>query len=253
MNGSLILELEDLHRRFGGVVALNGVSLKVPEGSIFGIIGPNGAGKTTLFNVVTGVYAPTAGSIRFRGGFLARRPEEIVRAGIARTYQNIRLFHSMTVLQHILLAQTVRRVHGMNWLRSTHRVEPETREMADELLHVCGLWERRHDLATALPYGLQRRVEIARALATEPQLLLLDEPAAGMNESESTELAKIVDSFRQRGLTVLLIEHDMPFVMRLCDRIAVLNFGSKIAEASPEEIRRDPVVLEAYLGKEEAS
>ncbi len=251
-----ILEVDNVTLRFGGVVALNEVSFHINEGEILGLIGPNGAGKTTCFNVMTGVYQPTSGVVRFRGEPLGRRKRfEITKLGIARTFQNIRLFGNMTALENVMVgADTHHRTGVMSAMLRLprHRVEEaEGRARAEELLEFMGLTRVSGELARNLPYGDQRRLEIARALATSPQLLCLDEPAAGFNPAEKAKLMELIRTIRDQGYTVLLIEHDMKLVMGVTDRIVVLEFGRKIAEGSPAEIRDNPAVIAAYLGVDE--
>ena len=249
----VMLELEDVAMEFGGVVALDRVSLTVRQGQIFGIIGPNGAGKTTLFNVVTGVFKPSSGRIALAGRSLGgQKPHRITKAGVARTFQNIRLFPDVTALDNVLVGADARHrtsVPGAVLGLPRHRREERSgREEARRLLEYVGIGRRAGERARNLPYGDQRRLEIARALATGPRLLLLDEPAAGMNPSEKRSLVRLIDKIRRSGLTVVLIEHDMSVVMSVCDRIAVLDFGEKIAEGPPGQIQNDARVVEAYLG-----
>jgi branched-chain amino acid transport system ATP-binding protein len=253
-----VLEVNNITLRFGGVTALDDVSFAIQPGEILGLIGPNGAGKTTCFNVVTGVYKPTAGIVRFQGQpLLGLKRHQITRLGIARTSQNIRLFRSMTALENVMVGADARHSTGVISavfrLPRHRREEAEGENLALELLRFMGLRSKCDELAANLSYGDQRRLEIARAMATQPALLCLDEPAAGFNPAEKRTLMELIRKVRDQGYTVLLIEHDMRLVMGVTDRIVVLEFGKKIAEGSPEEIRNDPAVVAAYLGVDEES
>jgi branched-chain amino acid transport system ATP-binding protein len=251
-----MLKLTNVSKRFGGLSVLQDVSFEVPAGKVFGLIGPNGAGKTTVFNLITGLLAPSGGAIELQGhSLLGKAPHQITRLGLARTFQNIRIFKDMTLLDNVVVGMHSHLDYGVpGWLFSLpgfRAQEKRARAMAHELLGWVGLAAKANDTADNLSYGDQRKLELARALATEPKLLLLDEPVAGMNTGEKVELMGEIANIARRGFTVLMIEHDMRFVMGLCERIAVLNFGRIIAEGTPDEIKNNPGVIEAYLGRED--
>lgn len=257
MSKAATLQIVNLTKKFGGITAVSDISIDVAPNGIHGVIGPNGAGKTTMFNLITGIYAPTAGDILLNGkSIINMAPYQIARLGVARTFQNIRLFGELTVYNNIIIACQGRMTYGIldGCFRSKRYREEEqaVKAVAEQVLQSVGLWELRGQSAKNLPYGQQRRLEIARALATDPTMLLLDEPAAGMNEEESYQLSQFVKEInRTYDVTVVIIDHHMDVIMETCDMITVFNFGSKLAEGKPDEIQSNKQVIEAYLGVDE--
>jgi len=252
----MFLELEHLTMKFGGLVAVDDISFSINENEIHGLIGPNGSGKTTIFNMLSGYYKPTSGKIIFDGKNIAGLPaHKVTQAGFARTFQNLRLFKSMTVLENVMVSMGhLAKTKLLNVMFNPIAAQKENglfTEKAMQLLDLLDIQQYAHNLAISLPYGTQRRVEIARALATEPKILLLDEPAAGLNEVETDELAKILNAIHQSGITIFIVEHDMKLVMGSCHVITVIDYGKKIAEGDCDCVRSNPRVIEAYLGKEE--
>ena len=251
-----MLQLSQVSKKFGGLSVLQDVTFTVPQGQVFGLIGPNGAGKTTVLNLITGLLAPSGGTIALEGkSLLGARPHQITRMGIGRTFQNIRVFKDMSLLDNVVVGMHSHLTYGVaGWLLSLpgfRAQERHARERAHELLTWVGLDAQALDTADNLSYGDQRKLELARALATQPRLLLLDEPVAGMNTSEKVELMAVISAIAKRGFTIFMIEHDMRFVMGLCEQVAVLNFGKIIAQGTPSQIQNNPDVIEAYLGRED--
>ena len=251
-----VLKVSEVTQRFGGLTALSDINLHIEQGEIIGVIGPNGAGKTTLFNLITGIYTPTEGRIFLEGNDITgMKPHMIARAGFARTFQNLRLFKKLSVRDNVTVGMHSQlKSNVFDALLHSKRQKLEDTQVerrTEELLKLVGLWDVRYETSASLPYGSQRKLEIARALAADPKLLLLDEPAAGMNEQETMELAKMILKLKKMGRTILLIEHDMKFVMNICERIYVLNYGKMICEGTPQVVSKDETVIRAYLGEED--
>lgn len=251
-----VLTVTNVTQRFGGLTALSDINIHIGEGEIIGIIGPNGAGKSTLFNCITGIYTPTEGRICLGDlDITGMKPYKIAKAGFSRTFQNLRLFLKLSVRDNVIAGRHAHMqgnvLDAILHTRRKQRDDEEAKKRSEELLKLVGLWDKRYQMAGSLPYGSQRLLEIARALAGEPKLLLLDEPAAGMNEQETRELGEMILQLKKMGKTILLIEHDMKFVMNICERIYVLNYGALICQGTPEVVSHDDAVIKAYLGEEE--